>query len=380
MMEPIWQRPKLLLGLGALCVAIGIAVIYEMRTSVLQARTFAALSRQLTFHIAPGPSPSIRFPRTGPYDERLGYTALPTFLERLIAQNYTIAQQARLSPSLQQTLAWGLFPVYDEKTQAGLRIRGRHNEPIFTALHPTRIYLRFEDIPKLIVDTLLFIENRELLNPDYPQRNPVVEWDRLAQAIWDVTRQIIAPDDNAAGGSTLATQLEKLWHSRDGRTDTAKEKLRQMLTASLRAYRYGQNTLAAQRDIILNYLNAIPLAAQADYDEVHSLGDGLWAWYGSDFAHTNRVLAEPVPVHTRDRDHLSTYALAYKQVLSLLLAHRRPSFIYAMIRRRSPGKPIATCNWSPRRASSLPCFAMPPCVSCPCLCASVCRSSRPSRL
>ncbi|ETX08124.1 MAG: hypothetical protein ETSY2_07225 [Candidatus Entotheonella gemina] len=323
-MKAIWRKPVLLTGLCAMILVAGVLITYEMRTSALQARYFSALSRQLTYRVAPGPSSAIHFPSTGPYDERLGYTELPAFLDRLTVQNYTIAKQARLSQPLQQTMAWGLFPIYDEKTQTGLHIRGRHNELIFAALHPQRIYLRFEGIPQLIVDTLLFIENRELLNTGYPHRNPVVEWDRLGRAIWDAMRQVIEPDQNAAGGSTLATQLEKFRHSPGGRTDTAMEKLRQMLTASLRAYRHGKNTLAAQRQIILNYLNALPLAAQAGYGEVHSLGDGLWAWYGSDFAHVNRVLSEPVK--TYDRDRLTAYALAYKQVLSLLLAHRRPSF------------------------------------------------------
>ncbi|WP_089719914.1 transglycosylase domain-containing protein [Candidatus Entotheonella palauensis] len=321
-MKAIWRRSLLLTGLGAVIIAASVFIAYEMRTSALQARSFSALSSRLTYRIASGPSPTIRFPNTGPYDERLGYTALPALLDRLTAQHYTIAKQARLSPSLQQAMAWGLFPIYDEKTQAGLHIWGRHDELIFAALHPQRIYLRFEDIPRLIVDTLLLIENRELLNANYPHRNPVVEWDRLGRAMWDAMRQVVAPDQNAAGGSTLATQLEKFRHSPGGRTDTAMEKLRQMLTASLRAYRHGKNTLPAQRDIILDYLNALPLAAQVGYGEVHSLGDGLWAWYGSDFDHINRVLSEP-PV---DHEHLAAYALAYKQVLSLLLAHRRPSF------------------------------------------------------
>ncbi len=324
MLKTIGQRPVLFTGLGTMIIAVGVLIAYEMSTSALQARYFSALSRQLTFHTAPGPSSTIRFPSTGPYDERLGYTGLPGFLDRLTAQNYTIAKQARLSAPLQQTMAWGLFPVYDAKTQAGLQIRGRHNELIFNALHPTRVYPRFEDIPKRIVDTLLFIENRELLNADYPHRNPVVEWDRLALATWDALKQVIEPDQNAAGGSTLATQLVKFRHSHGGRTDTVMEKLRQMLSASLHAYRHGKNTLAAQRGIILNYLNALPLAAQDGYGEVHSLGDGLWAWYGRDFADVNRLLSEPINLH--DRGHLAAYALAYKQVLSLLLAHRRPSF------------------------------------------------------
>ena len=41
---------------------------------------------------------------------------------------------------------------------------------------------RFEELPPLLVNTLLFLENRELLDPFDPRSNPVIEWDRLAKA------------------------------------------------------------------------------------------------------------------------------------------------------------------------------------------------------
>ena len=204
-----------------------------------------------------------------------------------------------------------------------MHIRGRRDEWVYTTLRPTRVYPRFEDIPKVVVDTLLFIENRELLDPAYPQRNPVVEWDRLGRAVWDAMKRVVSPDQSAVGGSTLATQLEKFRHSPGGRTDSASEKLRQMLTASLRAYRLGKNTMATQRRIVLDYLNSLPLAAQDAYGEVHGLGDGLWTWYGSDFDQVNDVLSKPLD--DSDPKQLSAYAAAYKRVLSLFLAHRRPS-------------------------------------------------------
>ena len=322
-MKTIWRRPVLFLGLGVLVMVAGFLIVYEMRTSALQAQYFSMLSRRLTHHVASGPSSTILFPSAGPYDTRLGYTRLPEFLERLTTHGYTIARQARMSPFLQQTVRWGLFPVYDEKTQAGLRIRGRRDEWVYATLRPARIYPRFEDIPKVIVETLLFIENRELLNPNYPQRNPVVEWDRLGRAAWLAMARIVTPNQHAVGGSTLATQLEKFRHSPGGRTDNALEKLRQMLTASLRAYRFGANTLNAQRRIVLDYLNSLPLAAQDAYGEVHGLGDGLWTWYGSDFDQVNEALSKPFD--DSDPEQLSSYAAAYKRVLSLFLAHRRPS-------------------------------------------------------
>ena len=48
------------------------------------------------------------------------------------------------------------------------------------------------------------------------------------------------PDRAGPGGSTLATQIEKFRHSPEGITSSPREKLRQMLSASLRAYHGGE--------------------------------------------------------------------------------------------------------------------------------------------
>jgi membrane peptidoglycan carboxypeptidase len=41
----------------------------------------------------------------------------------------------------------------------------------------------FAEAPPVLVQSLLFIENRELLDPGTPKRNPAVEWDRLSKAV-----------------------------------------------------------------------------------------------------------------------------------------------------------------------------------------------------
>ena len=56
----------------------------------------------------------------------------------------------------------------------------------------------------MIANTLLFIENRELLDPNHPQRNPAVEWDRLGAAVLEKVLQTVDPSRNVPGGSTLA--------------------------------------------------------------------------------------------------------------------------------------------------------------------------------
>ena len=123
---------------------------------------------------------------------------------------------------------------------------------------------------------------------------------------------------------TLATQLEKFRHSPQGLTSSPLEKLRQMASASLRAYQDGENTTAARKRIVLDYVNSIPLAAAPPYGEVIGLGDALEIWYGADFEHTNQVLRQ---VLDADSPYdLEPRARAYKRVLSLVLSAGRPSF------------------------------------------------------
>ena len=297
-----------------------LVIIFEARTSWVQSHLLAALARHLTYTVALGPSDSIRYPTHGPYNDRLGYTKLPVFLERLQASGYTVEAQARNSLLAVHLMDRGLYPIYREKVQSGLQILDRNHRPIFLSTYPQRTYPDFESIPPLVVKTLLFIENREVLDTTNPYRNPSVEWDRLAGAFIDLGLNAINRHHRLSGGSTLATQIEKIRHSPGGRTPSVFEKFRQVASASLRAYQGGADTTEARRLIVRDYLNSLPLAAIAGYGEVQGLGDGLWAWYGADFKEVNRVLSlEPSdPATAREQ------AKAYRQVLSLLLAVNSP--------------------------------------------------------
>src|SRR5688572_12920443 len=90
-----------------------------------------------------------------------------------------------------------------------------------------------------------------------------------------------------------------------------------MYSATLRAYSGGPDTTAARRRIVLEYLNTVPLAAVAEYGEVAGVGDGLWAYYGADFDEVNALLAKPATSLAQ--------AKAFRQMLTLLLAQRRPT-------------------------------------------------------
>lgn len=299
-------------------LAAVVVIREEAQTSSFQARNLARLGRQMTFELQPGVSDSIRMPGDGPYDQRLGYSALPGLVERLPELGYSVTAQARISAAMAKVADRSLFLPYREKTRAGLTVLDCAGEPVVSARYPERIYPDFEAVPPLVTNSLLYIENRELLSNGYPTTNPAVEWGRFARAAFDQVLQAFIPEHDAAGGSTLATQIEKYRHSPGGRTTSATDKLRQMASASLRAYLDGEDTTATRRQLVLSYLNTVPLAARRGYGEVIGLGDGLWAWYGRDFDEINAMLRDAsTPGEQR--------ALAYKQALSLLISQRRPS-------------------------------------------------------
>jgi membrane peptidoglycan carboxypeptidase len=305
----------------AACVSLG--VVYEIRTSRLQSYLLSRYVRGIGYFVAEGRSDSIRYPVAGPYDERHGYVRLPAFIDTLEAQGYTIESQARMSEKMVQAIDSGLFPLYHEKNRAGLDIVADNGETIYSVRAPERAYASYDSIPRLTLQTLYFIENREAMDPGHPYKNPAIEWDRLAKSVLELARTRI-DDTKPAGGSTLATQIEKYRHSPGGRTSTVKDKIQQVATASCRSYLDGVETTEARRRIVLDYINTVPLAAIAGYGEVHGLLDGLWTWYGTDAEKVNRALA--APTDPRSEKKMTERALAYRQVLSLFLAHRRPAY------------------------------------------------------
>ena len=294
--------------------------VLEVRTSRLQARIFAEIADDLNFRMEKGVSPSIRFPGASPYDTRLGYANIPAYLQKLESRGYLVDAQARISPKMVEMADRGLYATYHEKTKVGLEILDCRAQPLFASRFPERFYHKFDDAPSLLVQSLLFIENRELLDPAYPHRNPAIEWDRFSKAVFDKTLSSVGLGGagRVAGGSTLATQIEKYRHSPEGRTGSLQDKIIQMSSATLRAYQDGEDTTRARRQIVLDYLNTVPLSAKPGYGEVNGIGDGMWVWYGRDFDQVSRMLKGPMD--TPDA------VTAYKEALSLMIAQRRPAY------------------------------------------------------
>jgi membrane peptidoglycan carboxypeptidase len=307
--------------LFAVGASLGMFLAWESDTSRLQARALTRIAERATFTVEPGASRQIVFPRSGPYDERLGYTRIPDYVRRLTGAGYEVEAQARFSPTMLELAGMGLSPIYREKNHGGLTIVDGRGNTFFKSTYPARTFANFNDIPRVVVESLLFVENRELLVPGDPHKNPAIEWSRLARAAFSYGIELVDPGRAVPGGSTLATQMEKFRHSPGGVTASPAEKLRQMVTASLRSYRYGQMTSRARREIVVDYLNSISFAARPGYGEVIGLPMGLALWYGVDPDETLRTLSEKGPSY----GDFQAKARAYRQALSLLLAARRPT-------------------------------------------------------
>lgn len=304
---------------------LGFGTVSEIRSSTLQAREFSHLAHELGYRLQSGPSDAITYPGDGPFDKRLGYSALGEFLPRLLKRDYQITQQARFSTQLLSWVNRGYFVPYQEKSQAGLTLADCRGDALYQFIYPQQLYPTFAAIPPVVVNSLLFIENRDLLDARQPMANPAVDWPRFVKAALSQMAKRVGLPGQSAGGSTLATQLEKYRHSPDGLTQSGSEKIRQMISASVRAYQPGPETLEARQRVVRDYLNSVPLSAVPGHGEVHGLAEGLRVWYDADFERTNQLLAQS----DADATTRAAQGLALREVLSLIIAQRRPSHYLA---------------------------------------------------
>jgi len=301
----------------AVAALLVIGTAYEFHRSALAARLLASYSARLSYRLEAGPSSSVAFPTNGPFDRRRGYTRIPEFEERLRAAALEVGAQAQLSPELARLLHLGIAPPYREAPVTGLLVKTSGGEILYDARPADGTFTSFAEIPPLVQKTLLFMEDRDLLRPRDARNNPAVNWARLAKATVLYAGAKVGLPLSVQGGSTLATQLEKFRHSRQGRTDSVSDKLRQIAAASLKAYQSGADTTAWRQSILVDYLNAMPLAAVPGYGEVLGLGSGLEAWFGLSLSSVREALMQETA--TPEKAH------AYKHVLALLAALPAPT-------------------------------------------------------
>jgi membrane peptidoglycan carboxypeptidase len=230
---------------------------------------------------------------------------------------FHVVAQARLSSALEHLARWRITPPFHEPAVAGLIVRGDNRTVLNDEGSQQHVFKNYDEIPPSVIQALLFVENRELYDSDIVTRNPVVDWSRLGKAGLMYAGHKIGLPFRVEGGSTLATQIEKFRYADGGRTTSVVDKLRQMVSASLRVYRSGPDTRPQRREIVLDYLNSVPLAAAPGYGEVYGLGNGLFAWFGIDLARRSMLTGSPSSQEE---------ARIFKHVLALICAARAPSF------------------------------------------------------
>jgi len=306
-----------------IAILIGGIILDEMMTSEAQAKYFHSYAQKAKFFPEPKKNDFLKYPKFGPYNERLGYTMMPFYIRALEAEGYEVVSQMHASPAYDKMLKRGLYPLYHPKTVAGLTFFDQNDNLIYSAIYPRRVFNSFEEIPVLLVLTLLQVEDRSLLNDEaVPTKNPVIEWSRFMYAIWGQFVRFFNPEFSTGGGSTLATQIEKFRFSPKGQTSSMGEKLRQIASASMKIYMDSTDTTEVRRQIVLDYLNSTPFSARPGFGEVNSIGDALWAWFNMDLANVSAVLNldEASPENVLEK------AKAYRAVLGLILSQRRPSY------------------------------------------------------
>ena len=313
---PLRLTPWLLLVAAAL---LAVAVYQESRNHFYQSHLWHWLASQLHYELAEGQASQIQYPEKGPFDQRFGYNQLTQWQQTLADTGFHISAQSQFSDSLMRYSQYGFYPPYTEKQQAGLVIQGCAGDLLYQHQAPAMQFSRLTDVAPLIIQSLLFVEDRSLLTPDHPHANPVLNIPRLGAAVWSQLQRAVGIPAAAAGGSTLATQLEKYRHSPQGLTSDMTEKFRQLVSASVRAYQQGVDTWEARQRIVLDYMNTVPLAATASYGEVHGMGEGLYAWFGATPQQVNRLLKQGAP-------YTDEQGVALKQVVALIVAQRRPSY------------------------------------------------------
>jgi membrane peptidoglycan carboxypeptidase len=311
------KRLRVLLWVCVSILLLVACVFTEIQTSILQSWFFTRTNEQLSYQLAIGSSSEIAFPRSAPFDDRRGYSKLAAFQARLEAQGYQVTQQVRQTERMVNLIKRGISPPYLEPPETGLDIRGADGMPLFRHAQTEFLFAKMDDIPPLLVKTLLFLENRDLDHPTSPWQNPAIEWDRLFKATLFYIASKFYISVPVQGGSTLAVQLEKFRHSPNGRTESPAEKYRQVMGASLKAYREGWNTRAWRERIIIDYFNSVPLAAAPGYGEIHGLGEGLYAWFGIQLTDFVSALQAPGITPAKVR--------AFKHALTLLISVRAPS-------------------------------------------------------
>ncbi|TXD37859.1 hypothetical protein FRC98_09280 [Lujinxingia vulgaris] len=312
---PWWVSVTVVPGLVLLSA---LAVVWqEVRTSALQSAMGVSLARQAVpvYRVQAGATPpSIEAP-DGPWDRARGYANHREMVAHLQERGFEVVAAAHAPTSAPGgAFSDQIYPIFALEPQAGLTLTDRAGRTLERWSYPEVVW---KTPPRLAMDAARLLENRALSERAHPYTNPAVDWTRLGVATVSQVRARLGSDAPAIGGSTLAVQMEKFRHSPDGRTSGTREKARQTLTAWLRTYHQGRAADAWAEQIVVDWLNSVPLGHRPGYGPVQGVFEGMWAWFG-------RPPEEVAQGLNRQRSDAQRAQLE-REMLALIIAQQRPA-------------------------------------------------------
>ena len=159
-------------------IALGLTAVFSVAAAMayphLQHLYFKHVASKTNVTLVPANSnaPKAKAP-DGPYDKRNGYTDIDAYSARLAAQGYPLV--ARASSETPSILGYKIYPPYKEKAQTGLTITADTGELTYQSEFPRQVYANYDSIPPILLQSLFYAENRELLEPHDEDWNPAIE-------------------------------------------------------------------------------------------------------------------------------------------------------------------------------------------------------------
>lgn len=303
------ERPHQRFKRALQITAAGVVIFAEYHGSYLSAPFWRAWSngKILTNTVTEQPI------ATGPRDLELCYGDIPRLRKQFAQDGDTVSPQ---EPWLQRGIgSFKVGPIFERPQQAGLRIEDPTDSLAFTAPIPD-IYDDFYDIPSRLMQSLSYMEDRNIVRSDLPaSRNRALDWKRIGAAVRENVEKKLGKRQRAAGGSGLHIQVVKNLNSADNKTRGFGEKIEQAAIASLEQYSESLDTLHVSTRVATEYVNLVSLGAHPKTGPIRGFKWAMGVWFGS--TDYDKLI---------DRPSLDTpeSALAMRQVLTLIMALPNP--------------------------------------------------------
>ena len=289
-----WRRVLRRQTVVIVVVLVAAAVAVEIATSRRQALYFTSVARGLAYHMSPGRA-TASTSQERPLRPAARLCPAPRVHRDARARRLPrpwSRHAGRRSSSLGGSRA--RFSRSIRKDAGGAHILDRRGRASMPRCYPPSAYKSFDRDPARGGRLAALHREPRAPRPDATHLNPAVEWDRFAAGgAQRSAGSRSAGTPTRPGGSTLATQLEKLRHSPEGRTvGAAREAEADVHGGGARVPRRPREPALAPRGG--GRLHQLRCRSRRCRGAARSraCGDGLEAWFGPDFDAVNRLLLD----------------------------------------------------------------------------------------